>query len=597
LVFRTGAGDGREIWSVRLGSGPAPLPLLATPFEQLQPQLSPDGRWIAYAADESGGLDVHLRPVPGGRGFVRIAPASGGSHLVHGPALGSRPARPGGGNRSGTVNASLQPSRMVRLDPGEIGMIIRSRHIAFAACVAAALFALDAARGVAQATNTLPADLAAKVEAAATQVIARTHVPSASVGIVQNGRVVYIAAFGQARLSPPLPASPEMHYAIGSISKQFTTACILILAQEGKLTLDDPVAKYFPELTRASEVTIRNLLSHTSGYQDYAPQDYTIPAWTKPTTAQAIVHEWATKPLDFDPGTQYQYSNTNFNIVGLIVEKVSGQPFWPFLSTWVLKPLGMTKTIDLDTQHGQLEPTGYFRNALGPLRPAVMEAPGWYFADGEMAMPVGDLLKWDISLMNQSLLQPESYTAMETEMKLKNGQGAHYGLGVGVGVRDGHRVVAHGGEVGGFVASNTVFPDDKIAIVVLTNQEASAAAGTIGRAISGLLLPPALASTETAKAEALVTKVLAGLQHGTIDRTLFTANANFFFDPTSLGDHAESLGPLGMIKTLHQTSTSLRGGMTFRAYEAEFANGTKVSITTYTTSDGKLEQFLVDSPG
>ena len=91
--------------------------------------------------------------------------------------------------------------------------------------------------------------------------------------------------------------------------------------------------------------TIRNLLSHTSGYEDYAPQDYTIPVWTKPTTAQTVVHEWATKPLDFDPGTQYQYSNTNFNIVGLIVEKVSGQPFWKYLSAHVLTPLGLTKTI------------------------------------------------------------------------------------------------------------------------------------------------------------------------------------------------------------------------------------------------------------
>ena len=467
------------------------------------------------------------------------------------------------------------------------------------ASLAIALTCLDAARSAAQATNTLPADLAAKVAAAVTDVINKTHVPSASVGIVQNGRVTYIAAFGQARLSPALPASPDMHYAIGSISKQFTAACILILAEQGKLTLDDPVAKYFPELTRAREVTIRNLLSHTSGYEDYAPQDYTIPAWTKPTTAQAIVHEWATKPLDFDPGTQYQYSNTNFNIVGLIVEKVSGEPFWKFLSARVLAPLGMTKTIDLDTQHGQLEPTGYFRNALGPLRPALMEAPGWYFADGEMAMPVGDLLKWDISLMNQSLLKPASYAAMETEMRLKNGQGARYGLGVSLGVRDGRRVVSHGGEVGGFVASNTVFPDDKIAIVVLTNQEASAAAGAIGRAIATLLLPlPASASpAETAKVEAQATRILAGLQQGTIDRALFTANANFFFDQTALGDFAASLGPLGAIRNLQQTATSLRGGMTYRAFEAEFANGTRVSISTFTTSDGKLEQFLVDSPG
>ena len=471
-------------------------------------------------------------------------------------------------------------------------MIRRFRYVALAA-----LLCIVANRGGGQGINTLPADLAAKVDAAVKQIVDRTHVPSASVGIVQNGRITYVAAFGHSRLEPPVQASPAMRYAIGSISKQFTTACILILAEEGKLTLDDPLSRYFPELTRASEVTIRNLLSHTSGYEDYAPQDYTIPAWTKPTTAQAVVHEWATKPLDFDPGTQYQYSNTNFNIVGLIVEKVSGQPFWKFLSSRVLEPLGMKQTIDLDTQHNLLEPTGYFRNALGPLRPAVMEAPGWYFADGEMAMPPGDLLTWDISLMNQSLLKPASYTAMETPMKLKNGQTIGYALGVGVGTRDGHRFVTHGGEVGGFVASNTVYPDDKVAIVVLTNQEASSAAGAINRAISVLLLPPAATPSAAAKAEAQATMILGGLQKGAIDRTLFTANANFFFDKTAIGDFASSLGPLGAIKTLRQTSTSLRGGMTFRTFDVEFANGTKVTLTTFTTTDGKLEQFLVDSPG
>ncbi|HEV2290579.1 MAG TPA: serine hydrolase domain-containing protein [Gemmatimonadales bacterium] len=464
---------------------------------------------------------------------------------------------------------------------------------------ASLLFLLLAAPAAvaAQGVNTLPPDLTAKVQAAVTDVMTRTHVPSASVGIVQGGRIVYTAAFGSARLSPALPASPDMHYAIGSISKQFTTACVLLLAQEGKLSLDDPVSKWFPELTRSNEVTIRNLLSHTSGYEDYAPQDYTIPAWTHPTTAQAIIHEWATKPLDFDPGTQYQYSNTNFNIVGLIVEKASGQPFWQFLSSRVLKPLHLDRAIDLDTQREQLEPLGYARAALGPLRPARMEAPGWYFADGEMAMPVGDLLTWDISLMDRTLLSPASYDAMETEMKLKNGQGIGYGLGVAVGYRNGHRVVAHSGEVGGFVAQNIVFPDDRIAIAVLTNQEASSAAGAIGQALAGVLLPGTPAAADPGPAESQATAILGGLQQGKIDRSLFTANANFYFDDTTLGDFKSSLGPLGAITSLHQTRSALRGGMTYRGFAVEFANGTKVSLSTYTTTDGKIEQFLVDTPG
>jgi D-alanyl-D-alanine carboxypeptidase len=444
----------------------------------------------------------------------------------------------------------------------------------------------------------LAADLKGRIDSTVKQLVAQTSVPSAIVGVVQNGRIAYTAAFGNARLSPRLTATTAMRYPIGSISKQFTAACVLLLAQEGKLSLDDRVARYFPELTRSADVTIRNLLSHTSGYRDYAPQDYTIPAWTKPTTPDTIVREWGTLPLDFEPGTQYQYSNTNYNIVGLIVEKASGERFWPFLQARVLDRLGLSRTIDLDRQRSQLEPIGYFRYALGPLRPAVLEAPGWYFADASMAMPIDDLLTWDISLMNRSLLEQASYTAMETEVTLKNGQGVRYGLGVSLTVRDGHRLVSHGGEVGGFVSSNSVFPDDKLAVAVLTNQEASAAAGRIGRAITAMLLPPAaVGSSEVSPAERQAHEIMRSLQQGTIDRALFTDNANFFFSETALADHKASLSPLGAVVSVRQTSTSQRGGMTFRAFEIQFAKGTKLSLSTFTTPDGKLEQFLLDVAG
>ena len=455
-----------------------------------------------------------------------------------------------------------------------------------------------ACSAVAFAQTSLPAVLQTKVDAAVHEVLTKTSVPSASVGIVQEGRIVFTKAYGFARLKPSMPATPDLHYAVGSISKQFTAACLLLLQQDGKLSIDDPVGKYFPGLTRANDVKIRNLLSHTSGYEDYAPQDYTIPAWTTPTSAEKVVSEWATKPLDFEPGSQYQYSNTNFNIAGLIVEQVSGEPFWTFLSRRVLGPLGMTHTIDLDTQHDQLEPTGYMRNALGPLRPAIMEAPGWYFADGEMAMPIGDLLTWDISVMNRSLLAPASYAAMETDQRLTNGMTAHYGLGVSLSMSNGHRLVSHGGEVGGFVAQNMIFPDDKIAVAVLTNQEASTAAGSIARAISTLVLASVrrtnAAPGDADAAAAQAKQIVADLQKGQIDRALLTPNCNFYFSQTSLDDHRTSLEPLGAVQSVTQTDTSLRGGMTFRSFTMTFANGTQLRLTTYTTRDGRLEQFLIE---
>ena len=182
-----------------------------------------------------------------------------------------------------------------------------------------------------------------------------------------------------------------MHYAIGSISKQFTLAAVMLLQQEGSsrsIIRSRAGARAHPRARgHAAEPDVAHLR-----LPDYAPQDYTIPDLDPADIGRRSCHEWATKPLDFDPGTQYQYSNTNFNILGLIVEKASGQPFWNSSSPRVLQPVGLRHTIDLDAQRDLLEPIGYFRNALGPLRPAIPEAPGWYFADGELAMPVGDLL-------------------------------------------------------------------------------------------------------------------------------------------------------------------------------------------------------------
>jgi D-alanyl-D-alanine carboxypeptidase len=439
-------------------------------------------------------------------------------------------------------------------------------------------------------------ELRAKIDAAANQVLGQTGVPSASVGVVMNGKVVLTAAYGNARLEPVEKATPAMKYPVGSVSKQFTASAILLLQEDGKLSLDDTVSRFFPELSRANEVTLRELLSHTSGYEDYAPQDYTIPLWRTAIDPLDLVHKWAEKPLDFEPGTQWQYSNTNFVLAALIVQKASGMPYWQFMQSRVFGPLGLKGVINLDTDRDTVEPVGYMRHGLGPLRPAVYEAPGWYFGDASLAMPVGDLMSWDIAVMNRSLLKPASYDAFETEVKLKSGKGSHYGLGVDVLERDGHRLIEHSGEVGGYVSENMVYPDDKIAVAVLTNQEASSAAGAIARAVAPLLLSPTPAqSTDTGKtaAEAQAKAILTGLQAGKLDHSLFTDDCNFYFSAQAIGDFQSSLAPLGAIAELTERSEQLRGGMIFRAFTVRFPTRT-VTLTTYTMPDGELEQFLIE---
>jgi CubicO group peptidase (beta-lactamase class C family) len=429
------------------------------------------------------------------------------------------------------------------------------------------------------------------IDKLATETLTKTGVPSASIAVVKDGQVVYVNTYGSARLEPATPAKPEMRYSIGSISKQFTAAAILLLQEQGKLSLNDKVSKFIPDLTRANEVTIKQLLSHTSGYQDYWPQDYVMPMMLEPVTAQKILDLWARKPLDFDPGTKWQYSNTNYVIAGLIVEKASGMPLLKFLSEHVFVPLGMKSVANIDQERlGETDAVGYLRYGLGPLRPAPKEGPGWLFAAGELAMPAGDLAKWDISMINQKVLKPDSYREMETEVQLKSGIGTRYGLGLSVAMEGGHRAVSHGGEVSGFTAENVVFPDDGVAVVALSNQDAAGAASAIAHGIVPMLFtvddPTTPQKTDQAR------KIIEGLQKGQIDRSLFTSNANAYFSEAALKDFSSGLAPLGELQEFSQTARGLRGGMIYRNYRAKFAQRT-LRAWTYEMPDGKLEQYQI----
>ena len=264
------------------------------------------------------------------------------------------------------------------------------------------------------------------------------------------------------------------------------------------------------------------LLSHTSGYQDYWPEDYVMTSMMVPTTSQHILDVWAKKPLDFDPGTQWQYSNTNYVIAGRIVEQVSGMPLIDLLEKRIFLPLGMNNVYNSDAARlPATDPTGYERHALGPQRPSPQEGAGWMFAAGELAMPAHDLALWDISVIDRSLLDAASYVQMLTPVRLKNGASTDYGLGVQLGQRDGHPVVEHSGEVSGFVSQNVVFPDARAAVIVLTNEMATQAARQIADGITPMVLgTPAPAPT---KPEALALAIFNGLADGHIDRKLFTA--------------------------------------------------------------------------
>jgi CubicO group peptidase (beta-lactamase class C family) len=453
------------------------------------------------------------------------------------------------------------------------------RCLALAALAMRALFA------------QLPADLEKKLDEKISSTLKLAGAPSVSVAVVKDGKLVYAKAFGTADLAAGRPANLQTRYAVGSISKQFTAAALLMLEEQGKLSLDDRVSKYFPDLTRAGEVTIRQLLSHTSGYEDYAPQDYIIPEWTRPTTPQAVVEHWARKPLDFDPGTKWQYSNTNFVLAAQIFEKVSGRSLVEFLREKIFAPLDMQSASDWPP--GQpADATAYTRYAVGPPRPTQREAAGWYYGAGELAMTPADLAKWDIAFLGRKILSARSWDELEREVKLANGDSTHYALGLALGEINNMPVFDHGGEVSGFISSNTVFPTRQGAVVVLSNQDVVNMVGPLSRQIATLVFAPErkeFSAADTAQVRA----ILAALQKGRIDRALFTENANGYFSDAALRDSKTSLGALGKLQSVTAVSEGLRGGMVHRGYRAQFTRKT-VSLNIYLLADGKYEQFLVE---
>ena len=427
---------------------------------------------------------------------------------------------------------------------------------------------------------------AAKVDSIVARALRTSGVPSASIAVVRDGEIAFVKAYGAQ--SPALPvASTAARYPIASISKQFTAAAVLLLAGEGRLSLDDHVDQYVPGVTGGDRITIRQLLSHTAGIRDYWPQDYSFAAMAKPVTPRGIVDRWATAPLDFAPGTQWQYSNTGYVIAGMIVEKVAGEPLMTFLGKRIFAPLHMG-AVDADLSLGKGDPLPTMRYALGPVRPATPAAPGWLFAAGQLAMTPADLARWDIARIDRTLLSRASWEAQETPVKLADGSSANYGLGVAVGKARGHVLISHGGEAVGFLSENRVYPADRDAVIVFVNADFGSAQDEIADGIEAMLFPEADA---TRAARALYEQLRAGR----LDRGRLTVNANYYFTDQAVRDFAASLGPLGEPQGFVQRgATRLRGGFTQQIFELTWPNRKlRIILRAEPGADGKVEQFTV----
>lgn len=456
---------------------------------------------------------------------------------------------------------------------------------------------------IALAALALPATLQAQqltdaegaaIDKAVSEALERTGVPSAQIAVVRGGELVLDKAWGKASGKIPVSNS-EIPYQIASNSKQFLAALMLLLEDEGKLSLDDKVAKWLPQVSGADKITLRQLLSHTSGLQDYWPQDYSFAAMEKPVAPADIVARWGMKPLDYEPGTRWQYSNTGYVVAGLIAEKAGGKPLWDQFKERLFDPLGI-KPLPIDETNGAAFPEGYHRNALGPVRAAKPAARGWLWAAGELSMTAAELAEWDIARLERRVLTAEDWDEMERPVRLKDGTTNGYGLGVYNTMTGGRRTIFHGGESVGFLSQNTVWPDDKLAIVVLTNGDFAGVQDELTTKLLGIVLPRAAQadSGEAPRADD-ARAVIAALTQGKIDPAAFTENARYFFNAEVLGDYKSSLAGLGPLTALEPTrSPRLRGGFVNRNFKLTFGDKKFVAITYAEPGEhGRWEQFIV----
>jgi len=292
-----------------------------------------------------------------------------------------------------------------------------------------------------------------------------------SILVARNDQILLDKGYGYANLEWQVPNSPDTKFRLGSITKQFTAACILLLEERGKLKTDDLVKEYLPDAPAAwDHITIYNLLTHTSGIPNFTQfPDYHASEAT-PTTPEQLVARFRDKPLEFQPGDDWRYSNSNYVLLGYLIEKITGQRYQDFVEENLFKPLGMQNSgYDSNTAIIPHRAAGYSPGPNGPVNAGYidMSIP---FSAGALYSTTHDLLRWEQGLFAGKLLSAESLEKMTTPFK------RDYACGLMVHTVKGHEVIAHGGGIEGFSAMLAYYPDDKLTIIALGNIESGASA-------------------------------------------------------------------------------------------------------------------------
>jgi D-alanyl-D-alanine carboxypeptidase len=427
----------------------------------------------------------------------------------------------------------------------------------------------------------------AQIDAAIAKEVDQPNVTGAAVGVYQNGTLIDLRTYGLRDVAKKLPVDADTRFEIGSVTKQFTAAAILQLQEQGKLSIDDGLAKYLPSFPHASEVTLRQLLNQVSGLPNYTEMmgaDMAgFAALMGTPNAKDKIYAYESKPLDFKPGTKWEYSNTNYWVLGNVVAVVSGMSYEDYIREHIFKPAGMTHSGFVSDEASFDDfAIPYWQGAKndGPTEPAPKMDESWPAGAGAIVSTVGDLAAWDMALASGKIVSPESFALMSSAGHLADGKATNYGMGLAPGTHDGHKTVGHSGGTVGSLSVNSTYPDDHLDIVVLENN-VGGQPQAVESAVLETMYPDALAAArkpgpgEDSAARKQIVRILDQTLHGTLAQSELSPQLQKFLTPDVQKKSAAHFATLGAPTAVifKQRQAAPDGSGTFYLYRVRFEHG------------------------
>lgn len=430
-----------------------------------------------------------------------------------------------------------------------------------------------------------------RIDSLVTSEMRTRQIPGVAIAVVRNGKISLLKTYGLANVEHRVPVTPKTIFQSGSIGKQFTAAAIMILVEEGRLSLDDKLAKYFPDAPNSwNDITVRHLLTHTSGMGDYPPEidlrrDY---------TEEQLLEYFKNAPLAFPPGEKWDYSNVGYVTLGILIRKVTGKFYGDVLRERIFQPLGMTTARVISEADIVPNRAAGYRLVAGEIKNQEWVSPSTNStADGSLYLSILDLAKWDAALYTDRPLRQTALAQVWQPVTLNSGTRKGYGFGWFTDRFHDRRVVFHGGFWQGFKSGIMRFPDGKLTIIVLANssntREFKLARGLAALYFSEFKLPRAVAIADREpKASALMRRFLLQLKGGSFDKSLTTASLAAELTPARVTECADRLNSLTLpIAIIHSEELiERRDENGLRVYRYMFNDISKtLSLTLKLTKD------------